>query len=228
MVPPLWYISHWSHDFGGGAYNLKLLISISSSVYERHPVRVPFLYFSSQQRRTHLYYQSQRSHHKHISQQYPTPNFTDNYDPINITAFFQYIPSTAFCDSFFTVLPNGIATHNHTESTSLNGMHPSSFSQLYCPFSIHHTHTHTHTHTLDNPKPNTAVSHRGFYSSTYLGSTPPKWGMHQSSTYGSTTHPQLYVHPLWATLHSHPPSSTLGSHTLDNLAFTSPITQNHL
>ena len=87
------------------------------------------------------------------------------------------MPSSRYCQSI--QLHTSIRSQPH--HTEYNPLHPHRSIARF-PFN---------THTLDNPKPNTPVSHRRFYASTYLRSTPPKGGMHQSSTYGCTTHLQL-------------------------------------
>jgi len=60
-------IRHWSHDFRGRAYSMKLpFSSISSSDEERQPERA---HVASAKEEKRFYYQSRRAHHK---TQFPT------------------------------------------------------------------------------------------------------------------------------------------------------------
>ena len=112
------HFSTWHHHdtyvfghmtLGGWAYSLKLpishhLVPVEDRHSERADVAQRFSTFS--QKKNIFYYQSRRSQQK---TQIPTvshPNITDNYDPINITTFFNKIlrlpsatPSSRYCQT---------------------------------------------------------------------------------------------------------------------------------
>ena len=107
VTPPPWYIVIDLMSLGvkHTAWNYHSPI-ISSSVEERHPERADVdsaSLFFSHQRTEHFLLPTTTVALKHISQPYPTPNITDNYDPINITPFFNNIlrlPSAMFSSRY--------------------------------------------------------------------------------------------------------------------------------
>ena len=118
-------------------YQSPTISSQSTNDTPREHTSPALVYFLTQQRRTFLLPITTGAP-KTQFQPYPTPNITDNYDPITITACFNKNPWTSFCDAFFTLLPNGITTHNIRSQRRQAECSPSSSSvSIFRKFLFH-------------------------------------------------------------------------------------------
>jgi hypothetical protein len=141
-----WHRHHDTYVFGhmilgvdhtAWNYQSPTISSQSTNDTPREHTSPALVYFLTQQRRTFLLPITTGAP-KTQFQPYPTPNITDNYDPITITACFNKNRWTSFCDAFFTLLPNGITTHNIRSQRRQAECSPSSSSvSIFRKFLFH-------------------------------------------------------------------------------------------